>query len=339
MPVTQRGSSWQASVSHKGKRWRKDFPTKADALAWEAEAKAAILRGETPNEGGGKAGTGSVLTLEELRKLVLDNVWKGSKAVETAKVNSQTVVNTLGADTPITRIDTLAIDNAIKVWLRQGNTNATVNRKLAALGKMLRWAHQRGYIPTVPHMERRKESEHRLRWFTEEEESQMLAYFQHMGNADMADLVAVALDTGMRQGELLSLTGREVFDGWVRLDGRFTKSGRGRDIPLTKRAATILARRKEATGTGPLFPLTPDQVRHKWDQMRAHIGLADDPQAVFHVCRHTFGSRLVQRGVPILEVQKLMGHETLQMTLRYAKLAPKNLAQAIKVLDTPMAAE
>ncbi len=56
LSVTQRGSSWQASVSHKGKRWRKDFPTKADALVWEAETKAAILRGETPNEGGGKAG-------------------------------------------------------------------------------------------------------------------------------------------------------------------------------------------------------------------------------------------------------------------------------------------
>lgn len=337
MPVTQRGSSWQASVSHKGKRWRKDFLTKADALAWEAETKAAILRGKTPNEGGGKAGT--MLTMAELRTMVMENVWKGSKSVETATVNSQAVLNTLGANTPITRIDALVIDNAIKVWMRHGNSNATVNRKLAALGRMLRWAHQRGYIPMVPHMERRKESEHRLRWFTEEEESQMLAYFQHVGNSQMVDLVAVALDTGMRQGELLSLTGREVFDGWVRLDGRFTKSGRGRDIPLTKRASTILARRKEEFGTGTLFTLTPDQVRHKWDHMRQHIGLEDDPQAVFHVCRHTFGSRLVQRGVPILEVQKLMGHETLQMTLRYAKLSPKNLAQAIAVLDMPVAAE
>ena len=339
MPVAQRGSSWQASVSHKGRRYRKDFPTKAEALAWEAETKAILLTGGTPDEGRGKAGTGKPLTMTELKDMVYQSVWKGSRAEHTTMVNANIVVFTIGPDVPITKVDTRTIDAAIQAWQRQGNSGATINRKLAALGKMLRWAHQRTYIPAVPHIERRKESEHRLRWFTEKEEAEMLAYFQHTGQGEMADLCAVALDTGMRQGELLALDTHEVFDAWVRLDGQKTKSGRSRDIPLTKRARSILARRKTASTDGKLFTLTADQVRHKWDAMCAHIGLEDDPQAVFHVCRHTFGSRLVQRGVPILEVQKLMGHETLQMTLRYAKLAPKNLAQAIAVLDMPVAAE
>lgn len=67
--------------------------------------------------------------------------------------------------------------------------------------------------------------------------------------------------------------------------------------------------------------------------MREALGMQHDKQFVFHVFRHTFCSRLVQAGVPIEVVQKLAGHETLQMTMRYAKLAPRNLTSAISVLE------
>ena len=52
----------------------------------------------------------------------------------------------------------------------------------------------------------------------------------------------------------------------------------------------------------------------------------------WHDNRHTFASRLVQAGVPILTVNKLMRHATLQMTMRYAHLAPENLLEALAVL-------
>ncbi len=49
MPITLRGSSWQAQVNHKMQRYRRNFPTKDEARAWEAESKARLLRGEAPD--------------------------------------------------------------------------------------------------------------------------------------------------------------------------------------------------------------------------------------------------------------------------------------------------
>ena len=58
-----------------------------------------------------------------------------------------------------------------------------------------------------------------------------------------------------------------------------------------------------------------------------------DHEAVFHTCRHTFVSRLVQKGVPIVSVKTLAGHRAIQTTMRYAHLAPSNLVDAVKALE------
>jgi site-specific recombinase XerD len=61
----------------------------------------------------------------------------------------------------------------------------------------------------------------------------------------------------------------------------------------------------------------------------------------FHTLRHTFASRLVQAGVPLNTVRELLGHGSMQVTMRYAHLAPNNLHEAVAVLakkgptDTP----
>ena len=63
------------------------------------------------------------------------------------------------------------------------------------------------------------------------------------------------------------------------------------------------------------------------------MGLTDDPNFVFHALRHTFVSRLVQRGVNLRTVAELAGHKVLATTMRYAHLAPKDLVAAIQVLE------
>ena len=70
-----------------------------------------------------------------------------------------------------------------------------------------------------------------------------------------------------------------------------------------------------------------------WKQMQLSLGWQDDEQAVPHSCRHTFVTNLVQRGVPIAMVQKLAGHKSVSMTMKYTHLGPQDLETAINMLD------
>lgn len=71
---------------------------------------------------------------------------------------------------------------------------------------------------------------------------------------------------------------------------------------------------------------------------KAKRGLKASDEACFHTFRHTTCSRLVQRGVPILVVQKWMGHSSIQTTMRYAHLAPYSLDVALLALNERKAA-
>ena len=56
----------------------------------------------------------------------------------------------------------------------------------------------------------------------------------------------------------------------------------------------------------------------------------------WHDLRHTYGSHLAMRGVPLKVIQELMGHVTIEMTERYAHLSPDTRREAIGVLDRPL---
>lgn len=274
------------------------------------------------------------MTLQRLLDRVEAVRWKGSKAEETSVANAQRVVNLLGPDRLVRTIKAHDIDDLI-VRLQEGRSGATVNRHLSALGTMLRYAHKVGWIGAVPPIAKRRESEHRIRFYTSDEEARILAWLRWAGHDEAHRLVVVLLDTGLRRGEALRLRYADVGPGssvtvWQ------SKSGKPRTVPLTKRAA-------EAVGSGErealVFPtLTLNRIEKIWSKAREAVGLGDDEQAVLHACRHTFASRLIQRGVSIPVVQRLLGHASITMTMRYAHLAPADLTQAVAVLENNHAA-
>ena len=221
------------------------------------------------------------------------------------------------------------LDGLIGKLRNRGNSNATINRKMAALRKLLRKAHKMGDIHSLPEFRREKEKAGRIRFLDHEEERRL---FEAIGKeSDVYQRLCIFLvDTGARLGEGLGLQWGDIVERratfWV------TKSGRSRSVPLTARAYDAVFA-SEKRGKGPFAGIDQQRFRTSWHAARHTVGLGSDDDVVPHILRHTCASRLVQGGIDIRRVQMWLGHQTLQMTMRYAHLASHDLDMCLPVLE------
>lgn len=151
-------------------------------------------------------------------------------------------------------------------------------------------------------------------------------------------MVLLSLNTGLRQGELFSLTWEQVdmklAQPTITVLASHSKGNNTRVVPLNKEAQAVMAAIKPDRAAGLVFksPVSGgrfDNVKKAWAEVTKAAGL---PDLRWHDLRHDFASQLVMRGVSLFKVQKLMGHANARMTQRYAKLAPDTLADAVNML-------
>lgn len=149
-------------------------------------------------------------------------------------------------------------------------------------------------------------------------------------------LVLLALNTGLRRGELFGLDWSNVQLSEKRLTvvAATAKDGEDRHIPLNSEAVGVLTRWKSrGDGAGLVFPgdegarLT--NINRSWAKLLSKAKLGNFR---FHDCRHHFASQLVMAGVDLNTVRELLGHADIAMTLRYAHLAPEHKAAAVEKL-------
>lgn len=155
----------------------------------------------------------------------------------------------------------------------------------------------------------------------------------------MRPLVLTALNTGLRRGELFSLRWSDIdLQGAIlTVRAAAAKSGDSRRVPLNDEAAGILRDwKKQSADTSAEALVFPGDdgarltnVNKGWATVAK---LAKLQGFRFHDLRHTFASKLVQKGVDLNTVRALMGHADIKMTLRYGHLAPGNLAAAVAKL-------
>ncbi len=337
MSVRKRGDTFQADVTWGKQRLRqRGFATYLAAEQWEVRTLDRLKRGVTVDP----RRDDDVVSLKELLDKTYDRFWKGSKAESTTLANAQAVVKVLGDQTNPATLKVGDVDFLVGKLKAEGLSGGTINRKLAALSKMLKFGKQRGWVENVPHIQRQRESEHRIRWVTDEEEVALLKWCDFYGWSELRDLFTVLVDSGLRISEALALTWADLDNGWIRV--WISKGGRARSVPMTDRVAVIFKRRQEEaitnkTATGftfdKVFTLDRHQADKRWDTIREKMNLARDGQFVIHALRHTCASRLVQRGVDLPSVQQIMGHSAVTTTMRYAHLAPQNLVNAISALQ------
>jgi integrase len=219
----------------------------------------------------------------------------------------------------------------------------TINNILTCLRRMLAIARKRGLIVAVPEVEWLKAPRGDFDFLDFEEAERLVK----AADGEWRTMILLGLRTGMRQGEMLALRWQDVDlvagrivvkQNYVRGEIGTPKSGKPREIPLSDDLRAALKSHRHLRGEyvfcnmdGKL--LTKGECKHPlWTACkRAGLRLIG-----WHVLRHTFASHLVMRGAPLKAVQELLGHSTIQMTMRYAHLGPEIVRDAVRLLDQPI---
>lgn len=160
----------------------------------------------------------------------------------------------------------------------------------------------------------------------------------------LRDFVTLALDTGMRKNEILTLERRDVHlemgtHGALSVRSERSKSKKARIVPMTPRVRQIVDRLSLNAQPAPTAILLSPSIaggkipEHRLDYHWKRVCRKARFQNLhIHDLRHTFASLLIQEGVDIAPIQILLGHSSRDMTLRYAHLNLDSLVKAMKVL-------
>ncbi|OGF60521.1 hypothetical protein A3C05_03420 [Candidatus Giovannonibacteria bacterium RIFCSPHIGHO2_02_FULL_45_40] len=358
MATRKRNSSWQVDFRHNHQRYRVKSPenSKAGAEAYEASLRQKLARGEAlrpPKE---------EKTQQEREQKFKDFARKWFEVYVKPNNKHSEIKNKEYAlrrrlvpffgEIQIDKITTLHVNEYVaqrtkeRTRNRKPPCNKTINNELIILGTCLRTAQEWYDLPKIPKLKKLKAPPSRFDFLSQEESAFLLQQLSGV----WYDIVLAGLDTGLRRGELEGLQWSDinwhnktltVRHSWCETQKALTspKSNRERHISLTNRVCEILARRRKESGFVFLNEqgkkIESKRINDRLSGACKKIGLR---RITCHVLRHTFASHLAMAGVSMQKIQELLGHESIQTTMRYAHLAPSSSREAISVLEASRAA-
>lgn len=313
---------WQAQVRRKGIPPRaKSFDQKADAEKWARNLESELDRcGNLPD-----TRLAERMTVRELlaRYLIEITPTKRSASTEAYRIKAlmkrnivhRTLAMLSSADVATYR------DERLKVV-----STSSVIRELNTIAHAVDVARKEWGVHLVQNparmIRRPAPPRGRDRRLNGDEEQLLLEAADAGRSPYMRPLIILAIETAMRQGEMLSLTWNDVdIDRRIaHLD--MTKNGESRDVPLSSRALDALEALKQQQIDDRVVPSTKSGVQQAWGHLRARAGLSDFH---FHDLRHEAVSRLLERGLNVIETATISGHKELRMLQRYSHLRAEDL--------------
>lgn len=238
-------------------------------------------------------------------------------------------------DMVLTEIGIDDVEDYIDMRLTEGAKESTVYKEFALGRRMFnvarrKWRNELG-ISVNPFADAGFPSfnNERDRWLTVEEEE---ALIKAASPEWVKDIIIFAIHTGCRRGEILDIRVNRNLDMTRRvITVQASKGGNRKLIPMSEKLFEMLKRRlKVVSISGRLFDIKPATLKDGFCRAVEKARLED---LHFHDLRHTFGTRLVQMGIDLYRVQKLMGHKSIRMTERYAHHCPDSLKSAADALD------
>lgn len=221
---------------------------------------------------------------------------------------------------------------------KRGLKAKSVNNILTVLRCLLRSAVEWEELPKLPRVRFERVRAPEFRFLSEEEAGCIV---DAAPDVTWRAAVLLGLHGGLRFGEIAALSWADVDfpRRQVMVRAAYSrgvlgtpKNGRVRRVPMTRAIADALDR-LDRGGPHVLVvrgrPLVQDTAIKRLRRICDRAGVR---RCGWHVLRHTFASHLVQRGVPLAVIKELLGHSSLEMTLRYAHLAPAGAANVSPIL-------
>ncbi|HHE0351017.1 TPA: tyrosine-type recombinase/integrase [Vibrio parahaemolyticus] len=270
---------------------------------------------------------------------------------KTAKQSYQSIANTFAflADKPLEDIKAWDIQQWVTDKRKLGRAPATIeytfNRLKAALNRAVEWEFIESH--NLSSVKIAKEDNTRIRYLSESEEAALLSALatreaqlcedndSHQYADFFTPLITLAMHTGMRKGEMLTLRWESVsFENrYLTILSENAKSKKKRTIPMNDTVFNMLSQwRAQNLNEEYVFVHEGKQVsffQYPWQNLLKAAGIENFR---FHDLRHHFASKLVMAGVDLNVVRELLGHADLKMTLRYAHLAPAHTAAAVQLI-------
>jgi integrase len=320
------------------------FSRKTDARLWAQETEAALKLGRH-------------LPQKEAKKRTFSDLVKLYVERELPKRRSDRVTYATYLEAWRARLGPLCLVDVTPQKIAEGRdalsqevglrgkvrTPQTVKHYLHALSACMGYAvRELGWLEENPVLRVKMPStarNGRLRFLSEEERERLLSACQASKSPYLYPLVVLALATGARWSELLSLT-------WDNVDlrGRVvrfmdTKNGDHRAVPLSTKALEVLQALRPS-GVVPIkgwvFPGSSGRHADPREAWEFALQRAQVEDFRFHDLRHTAASYLAMNGASLLEIGHILGHRTAQMTRRYAHLTEQHTREAIDALDVRM---
>ena len=212
---------------------------------------------------------------------------------------------------------------------------STVNRELATLktlfGKAVAW--ERVHENPAKSVKFLREPKGRLRFLEREDIVKLLTNC----NKRLRPMVVLALNTGMRRGEILGLKWRDVDFKRHIITLLDTKNGEKREVYINEQVKTALIGVRKYPESPYIF--CNNKGKPYYDIRKSFFTALTKSGIInfhFHDLRHTFASQLVMSSVDINTVRELLGHKDIRMTLRYSHLAPSHKQRAVDILGQKM---
>jgi integrase len=262
---------------------------------------------------------------------------KTPKAVSTYSKDLSSIKNLLSewGDHNLGQISTESISQVQSKWLtardkKKPIKKKTINNRIGLLKSILKMAQDMKMLGNLPEIPRLKVDEKPPRYYSDD---QIRYIFSHV-RPWVKDFVVVLFHTGMRVGELQRLRWKDIDFDKKNLMIPESKSHKFRVLPINATLEAKLLELKNKSSVSQEFVFKGEKGLMYSDFYHAYVREMKRIQmdGNLHMWRHTYASKLVQKGVSLYVIKDLLGHASIQTTQIYAHLRNEDLHQAVRLL-------